>query len=42
MKKKTAVQVTILVIVAGVIVIAVLIANQGIDFVGFLKRLHGG
>jgi len=42
MKKKTAVQLTILAIVAGVIVIVALFANRGIDLVGLLKKLHGG
>ncbi len=42
LKKKTAVQLTILAIVAGVIVTAVLLANQGFDLVGLLKKLHGG
>lgn len=42
LKKKTAVQLTILVVIAGLIVTAVLFADRGIDLVGFLKKLHGG
>jgi hypothetical protein len=41
-KRKAIVHVTIIVVVVGLIAIAILLANRSFDFVGFLKKLHGG
>ncbi len=42
MKKNAVTHVTILVVIASLIVIAVLLANSNIDFVDFVLKLHGG
>ncbi len=42
MKKKAVVHLTILAVVVGLIIIAILLANSNFDFVDFVLKLHGG
>ncbi|MBI4671033.1 MAG: hypothetical protein HY741_05130 [Chloroflexi bacterium] len=42
MKKNVVVHLTILAVVVGLIVIAVLLASSNIDFVDLVIKLHGG